>query len=284
VVAELIRDRCLACSWEGCAVQLIIPAFNEERRLPATLRALRAYALSPAELPSPPIEVIVVDNASTDRTAEVARAMDSAVMPVRVLRCEEHGKGAAVRAGIAQTTADVVGFMDADGATDLGAFESAAVMLASGADVVIGSRSAEGSQTEARHTWIRHAGAATYRRAAALLVPGIGDTQCGFKILRGDLARDVFAACTTNGFSFDVELLARCQELRARLVELPVDWADVPGSTFSPLRHGLQSFAALVTIAWRVRRRPTVRTAPVATLRPEVPVAGEPRLRLVGGA
>jgi glycosyltransferase involved in cell wall biosynthesis len=257
-------------------MQLIIPAFNEEGRLPRTLQALRAYALSTAELPRPPLEVLVVDNASTDRTSEVARAMDSPAMPVRVLRCEARGKGAAVRAGIAATTADVVGFMDADGATGLEAFESAAARLAAGADVVIGSRAVEGSHTEARHTRVRSVGAAAYRRAAAILVPGVRDTQCGFKLLRGDLAREVFADCGTRGFSFDVEMLARCRSWGARVEELPVTWADVPGSTFSPLRHGLRSFGELVTIAFRVWRRPTVRTVPATPLRPQLGIERAP--------
>lgn len=267
-------------------MQLIIPAFNEEARLPVTLQALREFALSTAELPHPPLEVLVVDNASTDRTGEVARSMDSPAMPVRVLRCDVPGKGAAVRAGMAATTAAVVGFMDADGATDLVAFETAASLLASGADVVIGSRAAEGSRTEDRHTWVRGVGAAAYRRAARRLVPGISDTQCGFKVLRGDLAREVFADCGTRGFSFDVEMLARCRSMRARIEEFPVIWADVPGSTFSPLRHGLRSFADLVAIGWRLRRRPTVRTVPVTPLRPELPAraADGARLGLAGGA
>lgn len=263
-------------------MQLIIPAFNEERRLPETLRTLRAYALSTAELPRPPLEVLVVDNASTDATAAVARAMDSPVMPVRVLRCDVRGKGAAVAAGIAATTSDVVGFMDADGATDLEAFEVAAMLLASGAEVVIGSRAAEGACTESRHNRLRAIGAAAYRRAASALVPGISDTQCGFKLWDGDLARDVFADCGTRGFSFDVEVLARCRALGARVEEFPVVWSDVPGSTFSPLRHGLRSFADLLAIAWRVWRRPTVRTAPVTSLRPgTVESSG---LRLAGGS
>lgn len=265
-------------------MQLIVPAYNEETRLPATLRALRAYALSSTEMPSPPLEVIVVDNGSTDRTAEVARGLDSALMPIRVLHCDERGKGAAVRAGMAATTADIVGFMDADGATGLGAFADAAVLLAGGADVVIGSRGLEESQTEARHNKLRHIGAAAYRRSAALLVPGVRDTQCGFKILRGDLARDVFAACSTNGFSFDVELLTRCQTLGARIEELAVSWVDVPGSTFSPLRHGLRSFSELVSIAWRVRTHPTTRTTQVTPLRTEQPAAAASHLRLAGSA
>jgi glycosyltransferase involved in cell wall biosynthesis len=203
-----------------------------------------------------------------------------------VLHCGVRGKGAAVAAGIATTTSDVVGFMDADGATDLSAFESAATFLASGADVVIGSRAAVGAQTEARHTRVRAVGAAAYRWAAALLVPGVGDTQCGFKLLRGDLARSVFADCGTRGFSFDVEILARCRGAQARVEEFPVVWSDVAGSTFSPLRHGLRSFAELVAIAWRVWRRPTVRAVPVTALRPAfwtVP-ADETHLDVAGGA
>jgi glycosyltransferase involved in cell wall biosynthesis len=271
---------------EGCTVQLIIPAYNEAHRLPATLQALRSYALSTATLPRPPLEVLVVDNASTDGTARVARALDSPAMPIRVLHCGVRGKGAAVAVGVEATTSDVVGFMDADGATDLEAFESAAVLLSAGADVVIGSRAAEGAQTQARHSRVRALGAAAYRRSAALLVPGIGDTQCGFKLLRGDLARAVFADCRTRGFSFDVELLARCRGAGARVEEFPVVWCDVPGSTFSPLRHGLRSFADLAAIGWRVRRRPTSRVVTVTPLRPQLPAvaADEPRLDLVGGA
>jgi glycosyltransferase involved in cell wall biosynthesis len=266
-------------------VQLIIPAYNEEARLPRTLRALRTYAVSTATLPHPPLEVIVVDNASTDRTAEVAAALDSPAMPVRVLRCDERGKGAAVRAGMAMTTSGVVGFMDADGATDLRAFEPAAVLLASGADVVIGSRAAEGAETEARHTWVRTAGAAAYRRLAGVLVADVRDTQCGFKIFRGDLAREVFAQCGTRGFSFDVELLARCQALGSRIVEFPVTWSDVPGSTFSPMRHGLRSFSDLAAIAWRLWRRPSRRTQPVSTLRPAAALPNpDAPMRLAGGA
>lgn len=268
-------------------MQLIIPAYNEEGRLPATLRALRTYALSTAALPRPPLEVLVVDNASTDRTGAVARELDSPAMPVRVLRCDVRGKGAAVRAGVLATTSDLVGFMDADGATHLEAFEHAALLLDSGADVVIGSRSADGAQTASRHSRTRTVGAAVYRRATAALVPGIGDTQCGFKIMRGDLGRAVFAECRTRGFSFDVELLARSRAQGARIEEFPVVWSDVPGSTFSPVRHGLRSFVELVAIGSRVGLRPrSRRRVVVTTLRPAVPavVAGDAPWDLAGGA
>jgi dolichyl-phosphate beta-glucosyltransferase len=242
-------------------LQLVIPAHNEQERLPRTLRELRRHVRDQHGL-ARPIEVIVVDNASTDDTAGVARAADSAALPVRVIDCPIPGKGAAVRAGVAATDAPVVGFMDADGATHLAALEEAYRRLALGADVAIGSRGAEGARTATRHSWVRERGARTYRACTALVVPGVIDTQCGFKLMDGELGRRVFAALRVTGFSFDVEVLARAQALGARIDEFPVTWIDVPGSTFDPLRHGAGSFVGLALIAWRARRDRA--TAPVA--------------------
>jgi len=251
-------------------LQIVIPAYNEELRLPRTLRELRRFVRDHrARLGA--VEILVVDNASTDATAEVARSADSAALPVRVLSCSIRGKGAAVAAGIAATDADVVAFMDADGATHLDALLESTRLMALGFDVAIGSRAASGSDTAARHSRLRESGARRYRSLTARIVPGIGDTQCGFKVLRGDLARTVFAELGTVGFSFDVELLARLQRGGSQIVEFPVQWADVPGSTFEPLRHGAGAFLNLALIAWQLRTVPAGRPA-VATLRQ--PLAG----------
>lgn len=241
-------------------MQLIIPAYNEEHRLPSTLDTLRSHVLAANETPGP-VEVIVVDNASTDRTAEVARAADTAVMPVRVVTCAVRGKGAAVRAGALVSTADVVGFLDADGATDLAALQAADRLLRTGADMAIGSRALPGSVTMERHSALRALGARVYRRLAAGIVPDVADTQCGFKVMYGDLARSVFADLRTSGFSFDVELLARARAQGAEIVEFPVVWKDVPGSTFVPALHGLASFGQLARISWQLQteRRAAVR-------------------------
>jgi dolichyl-phosphate beta-glucosyltransferase len=249
-------------------LQLVIPAYNEQDRLPRTLRELRRHVRDQRSL-TRPVEVIVVDNASTDGTAAVALAADSPALRVRVVDCWTPGKGAAVRAGIAVTDAPVVGFMDADGATRLDALEEAFRRLALGADVAIGSRGAEGAQTAARHSWVRERGARTYRACTARVVPGVVDTQCGFKLMDGHLGRRVFADLRTTGFSFDVEMLARAQALGARIDEFPVTWTDVPGSTFDPLRHGAGSFAGLALIAWHARR--DRRAVPTTAL--PVPVA-----------
>lgn len=234
-------------------LQIVIPAYNEELRLPRTLRELRRHVLDRQGVLGP-TEVIVVDNGSTDGTAAVARAADSRALPVRVLGCATRGKGAAVRAGLLATDAELVAFMDADGATGLAALDESWRRVALGADVVIASRGLPESVTASRHCRTRTAGAACYRLVAARLLPGLTDTQCGFKVFRGDLARAAAARLRARGFSFDVELLVRLRAHGARIEEIPVTWADVPGSTFVPARHGAGAFAELAAIAWRTRR------------------------------
>lgn len=271
-------------------LQVVIPAYNEEARLPRTLRELRRHVNRSHPSTLGPIEVLVVDNASTDATAEVARAADTAALPVRVVHCATPGKGAAVRAGFlaARSEAATIGFMDADGATRLDALDRAVRLLDAGADVVIGSRGLEGSETEARHSRLRDHGARAYRACAARIVPGVADTQCGFKFLRADLARAVAADLRAEGFAFDVELLARARAHGGHVVEMPVWWVDVPGSTFDPARHGVDSFTELARIAWRARGRgfaptglPVPVSLPVPSLLPALPV--RPALPLAAG-
>ncbi|GAB3265177.1 glycosyltransferase [Nocardioides dilutus] len=236
-------------------MQLVIPARDEAARLPRTLEALRACVLGAGEAPAP-LEVIVVDNGSTDDTARLAAGAHTTAMPVRVVRCETRGKGAAVREGVRHTTADVVGFMDADGATHLEALAHAVRLIEAGADVAIGSRAVPGAVTTERHSEARRLGARLYRRCTREIAPGIADTQCGFKVFRGDLGRSLFADLRATGFSFDVEVLGRAQRCGAKVVEFPVTWDDVPGSTFQPVRHGASTFWELAMIARRLKQAP----------------------------
>lgn len=260
-------------------MQLIIPAYDEELRLPRTLERLREHVSAGLD-GFGEVEVVVVDNASADRTSAVAAAASCREMPVRVIHCPTRGKGAAVRLGIATTDADVIGFMDADGATGLDALGAASAELLRGADLVIGSRSLAGAVAAVRHSPVRRLGAAAYRALAARVVPGVSDTQCGFKLMRGDLGRGLFADLRTVGFSFDVELLARAVRLGARIAELPVEWVDVPGSTFDPLRHGAASFRELAGIARSVRHRAPAVAVPAAVDLVDVPVPRQPLLDL----
>lgn len=256
-------------------LHIVIPAYNEEQRLPRTLRELRRHAREGRGVLGR-VAVTVVDNGSSDATGAVARAADSAALPVRVVRCPVRGKGAAVRAGLLALDADpddIVGFMDADGATDLVALEEMWRRFALGADAVIGSRALGDSVADTRHSRVRAFGASCYRRMAGRLLPGIADTQCGFKFLRARLVQDAAADLEAAGFAFDVELLVRLRAAGARIDEIAVTWTDVPGSTFHPARHGAGAFGELAGIAWRTRQLTSVagRTTSVSGSRSLMP-------------
>jgi dolichyl-phosphate beta-glucosyltransferase len=246
-------------------IEIVVPARNESQRLPAGLAKLCQAA---AELPVP-AAILVVDSASTDLTHTVVEDWPPGPVPVRLLRCHRAGKGRAVRMGLLATTAPFVGFCDADMATDLAALDVAVGLLAAGHPLVIGSRALDSSVAEDRHSGIRRVGAAAFRTLAGRIVPDASDTQCGFKFFSGPIARSAALSLRTPGFAFDVELLARCQELGITLTEIPVCWQDVPGSKFSFTRHSAQTFRDLASIWLRLRTAPRLAAQPG-------PPAGEP--------
>jgi dolichyl-phosphate beta-glucosyltransferase len=232
------------------SIEIIVPAHNEARRLPDGLAALCRKA---ASLPVR-AAVLVVDSASTDATGELVRRWPAGPVPVRLLHCPRPGKGLAVRTGLLATRAPFVGFCDADMATDLSVLDTVLSLLTAGNPLVVGSRGLAASVVTVRHSAVRRGGAAVFRAMARQIVPGTTDTQCGFKFFAGPLARAAALRLRTQGFAFDIELIAICQRLGATLTEIPVRWQDVPGSTFSVPRH---SAAALRDVAaiW-VRQRP----------------------------
>src|SRR5690606_15060319 len=156
-------------------LEIVVPAYNEADRLPEGLGQLCD------KLAGLPVraEVLVVDNASTDGTADIVRAAERPV-PVRPRSCERRGTGAAVRAGLLQASAPYVGFMAADMATDRAALDEAIVLLREGRAVVVGSRRHGRSVVEAYSLPLRRLGAITFNGIVRDLVGGIADTQCGF--------------------------------------------------------------------------------------------------------
>jgi glycosyltransferase involved in cell wall biosynthesis len=246
------------------ALEIVIPARNEARRLPAGLATLCAKVTA---LPLR-AAILVVDSASTDSTADVVRQWPAGPVPVGLLHCDRPGKGVAVRAGLLATRAPFVGFCDADMATDLSALDVAVRLLVAGHQVVIGSRGLSESVVESRSNRMRGAGASLFRAVARSIVPGTSDTQCGFKFFAGPLVRTAAGSLRTGGFSFDVELLAACHRLGAAVTEIPVQWRDVAGSTFSVPRHSAAVFRDLGSIWLRAQMQPG---EPAAT-----PMAGLP--------
>ncbi len=259
-------------------IEIVVPARNEASRLPGGLGVLcrKAAALGV------PAGILVVDSASTDATGDVVRQWPAGPVPVRLLHCDRPGKGLAVRTGLLATRAPFVGFCDADMATDLAALDVAVGLLTAGNSLVIGSRGLAASVVENRHSAVRRAGAAVFRAMARRVVPGATDTQCGFKFFSGPLARAAALRLTTQGFAFDIELIALCQQLGAGLTEFPVHWQDVPGSTFSVPRHSAAALRDVASI-W-LTHRPGRAVEPTPAPAPAAPAATAPVLEPPGEA
>ena len=228
-------------------LSIVIPAYNESARLPGTLRALTD------RFGGSGTEIVVVDDGSADDTAEVARAASTPELEFTVLRLPvNRGKGAAVRTGVAATTGEVVLYMDADLATDLGGLEEFLGHLAT-ADVVVGSRAVPGAHVH-NTTALRTVMGRTFNRMVRLIARlDVHDSQCGFKAYRGDVGRLLFSLSEVDGFAFDPEVLVIARMLGYRIVEVPVDWTAVDGSSVRPLKDSAVTGAAL--LATVVRRR-----------------------------
>jgi glycosyltransferase involved in cell wall biosynthesis len=231
-------------------LEIVVPAFNEARRLPETLRQAVAY------LDAQPwrSRVVVVDNGSVDGTATVAAAtVASERVEVEVIGCARPGKGAAVRRGLLTSTSRFVGFVDADLSTPLDTLSTAMDELRHGAAAVVASRHAPGACFVQRQPLGRRLGSAAFRALARPLVSDVRDTQCGFKFFQRHIVQHALRRCQVTGFAFDVELLRQIQTVGGQIVEVPVEWTDDARSSFRPIRDGLSSFAAMLRLYQDVR-------------------------------
>ncbi|HKA63979.1 MAG TPA: dolichyl-phosphate beta-glucosyltransferase [Methylomirabilota bacterium] len=215
---------------------VVIPAYNEAARLPGYLKEIQAYFEGRDE----PYEIIVVDDGSRDATAERVREVAAGRPAVTVhTLAENRGKGHAVRVGMADARGVLRLMADADGATPIVEVSRLEAAVAAGADIAIGSRALHDSAVVRQvRTHRKLAGHVFNFLVRRLGVPGVVDTQCGFKLFRGPVAAALFPLITTDGFGFDVELLMLAVRRGYRVAEVPVNWADQPGSKVGVLRHG----------------------------------------------
>jgi dolichyl-phosphate beta-glucosyltransferase len=228
---------------------LIIPAFNEAGRIGETLTEVLSFL----GRESPESELIVVDDGSSDGTAEVVRevfARASNIETHLLQHSPNRGKGAAVRQGLFAAKREVALFSDADLSTPI---EEASKLLnpifAGEVDVAFGSRALDRRLIGNRQAWHREQGGRVFNLVVRLAT-GLPywDTQCGFKAFRLDAFRPVLAKATSDGFGFDVELLYLAREAGLRMREIPVRWNHCEGSKVSFLRdslHMLREIAAL---------------------------------------
>lgn len=229
-------------------LSVIIPAHNEEKRIGQTLMDVDAYL----EKRSFDYEIIVVDNASTDETDMVARHLfDTSVEKSRIIKEKRRGKGAAVTAGIAAANGDYVIFMDADNATPISEIEKFWPFLKDNYDVVIGSRYLEGSQVTHKQPLYRIVLSRMSNLLIQLLaVPGIRDTQLGFKAFTKAAASDIFKFVSISGWGFDMEVLTVANSRGYKIKEVPVLWREQGGSHV-PLSAYAQSLRDLIKIKLR---------------------------------
>lgn len=232
---------------ERIELSVVIPAHNEESRLPKTLAAVRDNLVRRPER----CEIIVVDDGSSDGTARVATDLGARLVRLNI----NQGKGAAVRAGVSAARGNFILISDADLSTPIDEYDTLRRAMQDGVTVAIGSRAVVGARITQRQPLRRRAMGRVFNRIVqALVLPGLHDTQCGFKLFRADAAHAAFALATVDGFAFDVEILALIRSLGGRIAEVPVEWHDSPQSTVRPLVDVPKMLLELARIRRAVRR------------------------------
>ncbi|MFH1037173.1 MAG: dolichyl-phosphate beta-glucosyltransferase [PVC group bacterium] len=227
-------------------ISIIIPAYNEEPRLVSTLQRMYDY------LRRQPYgyELIVVSDGSRDGTVRVARQWAPADCPLEVIdRRENRGKGYTVREGAARAQGEYILFSDADLSTPIEELDNFLPLFQESFEIVIGSRSLKDSEIVIHQPFYREwMGRIFNRMVRVLAVPGIIDTQCGFKCFSRRAVEEIFPRCLVEGFAFDVEILFLARQLSLSVKELPVRWLNAPGSSISPVRDSLRMFKDICRI------------------------------------
>jgi len=227
-------------------LSIVIPAHNEAARLPQTLRAIA----SECDGRFGRLEVVVVDDGSSDDTVQLAAAAGA-----RTLRLDGwRGVGAAVRLGVLAARGARILLCDADGAVPFSELPALLAALDAGAAVAVGSRGLRPELVEVRQP--RHRilmGRAWGLAVRALLPTSVRDTQCGFKLFSRQAARRLFARSRSNSFTFHVEVLRSAEAMGLAVAELPVRWRDQPGSKIRPVRDSARMLVDLALAAWRRR-------------------------------
>jgi dolichyl-phosphate beta-glucosyltransferase len=233
------------------SLSVVVPCYNEEQRLPSTIEKIEAYLDKRGDN----YELILVDDGSADGTRAV---MDAAAVRHNAVRIAalpaNRGKGRALAEGVKISRGTNVLVTDADLSTPINELEKLEAQLEAGAGVAIGSRAIKGSRVELSQPVYRVLmGKAFNLIVQAVLLPGIWDTQCGFKLFRGDVAREVFAGLTTDGFGYDPEVLYLAKKKGVRVAEVPVVWRNSAPTKVSAVRSSLDMFRHVVSVRFRSR-------------------------------
>ncbi len=228
-------------------LSIIIPAYNEEKRLPDSLKEIIDFA----DRQPFGIEIMVVDDGSEDGTATLIDEFRSRYPSVSVTRNPHRGKGHAVKTGMLTARGEYLFLCDADLSMSIDQVETfLPPHQEEGYDIVIGSREIEGAKRYDEPAYRHFMGRIFNLIVRIFALRGFQDTQCGFKSFKREAARDVFSLQTMDGFGFDVEVLFIAQQKGYRILELPIGWRHVSNSRISPLRDTFKMFRDVLRVRW----------------------------------
>jgi len=229
-------------------LSIVIPAYNEEKRLSRTISEIAKY-LASFSFKS---ELIIVDDGSTDRTAQLIDKMTVSHPYLQVIHLKKNrGKGFAVRKGILEAKGKYILFSDADLSTPISEAGKLLIWLYRGYDIAIGSRKLPQSKIEVRQSILREiAGSVFNMIVQTLILQGVKDTQCGFKCFTRKSAKHIFREQRLNKFSFDVEVLYLANKYGYKIKEVPVRWLNSSGTTIRLMRDSLKMFLDLLKVRY----------------------------------
>ncbi len=227
-------------------IAVIIPAYNEELRLLPTLIDVHAFLTKTVSS----FEIIVVNDGSSDNTANLVKEFVQTHINVSLIDNQKNsGKGFAIRQGVLKAESDLILIDDADGSSPITELPKLLASLKKGNDIAIGSR--------AKPDTSRYVEALTYRKVIgriysliinSLLLPGFYDTQCGFKLYKQEVAKQIFSFSTINGYSFDIETLFLAKQLKYQIDEIAINWHNVEGSKVNIITDSLKMLFETIKI------------------------------------
>ncbi|MFA5337174.1 MAG: dolichyl-phosphate beta-glucosyltransferase [Candidatus Omnitrophota bacterium] len=227
-------------------LSIVIPAYNEEKRLKSTLEKLYSYL----KIKDYEYEVIVIDDGSSDKTSEVALSSELAkIGKLSLLKNEKNeGKGFSIKRGILSSRAEFILFTDSDLSTPIEELDEIFLSIQTH-DIVIGSRSIEGADIRVHQPFYRELMGRIFNILVNIFVlKGFIDTQCGFKLFRSTAAKDIAKELKINRFGFDVEMLYLAKKKNYKIKEVPVIWLDSPTSKVNPIFDSFKMFIDLLLI------------------------------------